>query len=124
MDLQDKRIESAIALVHQRFSTNTFPSWELAQPFRYLCHNGEIYTLRSNINWMAARRHNMSSKLLGKDLDKLWPLIPEGNSDSASFDNALELLISGGYSLAHAMMLMIPEAWNDNPLMDSKRKAF
>ncbi|MFP6735878.1 MAG: glutamate synthase large subunit [Rhodospirillales bacterium] len=124
LDLKDERTESALALVHQRFSTNTFPSWELAQPFRYLCHNGEINTLRGNINWMAARRHGMKSALLGDDLEKLWPLIADGISDSATFDNALELLIAGGYSLAHAMMLMIPEAWNDNPLMDAERKAF
>jgi len=123
-DLLDERVESALALVHQRFSTNTFPSWELAQPFRYLCHNGEINTLRGNINWMAARRHSMQSDHLGEDLDKLWPLIADGLSDSASFDNALELLVAGGYSLAHAMMLMIPEAWNDNPLMDDERRAF
>ncbi|MEX2449755.1 MAG: glutamate synthase large subunit [Rhodospirillales bacterium] len=123
-DLQDERVESALALVHQRFSTNTFPSWELAQPFRYLCHNGEINTLRGNINWMAARRFAMKSKLLGDDLDKLWPLIGDGNSDSATFDNALELLVAGGYSLAHAIMLMIPEAWSENPLMDDKRRAF
>ena len=123
-DLNDERVESALALVHQRFSTNTFPSWELAQPFRYLCHNGEINTLRGNINWMAARRHSMSSSHLGDDLEKLWPLIVDGISDSATFDNALELLVAGGYSLAHAMMLMIPEAWNDNPLMDDERKAF
>jgi len=123
-DLQDERFESALALVHQRFSTNTFPSWELAQPFRYLCHNGEINTLRGNINWMAARRHNMSSKILGDDLKKLWPLIGDGNSDSATFDNALELLVAGGYSLSHAMMLMVPEAWNDNPLMDEGRRSF
>ena len=123
-DLKDERFESALALVHQRFSTNTFPSWELAQPFRYLCHNGEINTLGGNINWMAARRHNMSSTHLGDDLDKLWPLIGDGISDSASFDNALELLVAGGYTLSHAMMLMIPEAWNDNPLMDDGRRAF
>ncbi len=123
-DLQDERVESAIALVHQRFSTNTFPSWELAQPFRYLCHNGEINTLRGNINWMAARKQNLASKILGKDLEKIWPLISDGVSDSASFDNALELLIAGGYSLAHAIMLMIPEAWNENPLMDNSRKSF
>ena len=124
IELQDSRLESAIALVHQRFSTNTFPSWELAQPFRYLCHNGEINTLRGNINWMAARRHNMSSKKLGQDLEKLFPLIGDGNSDSATFDNALELLVASGYPLAHAVMLMIPEAWNDNPLMDQERRAF
>ena len=123
-DLLDPRTESALALVHQRFSTNTFPSWELAQPFRYLCHNGEINTLRGNINWMLARRHNMKSEVLGDDLDKLWPLIGDGQSDSATFDNALELLVAGGYSLAHAMMLMIPEAWDNNPLMNKKRKSF
>ena len=123
-DLKDPRFESALALVHQRFSTNTFPSWELAQPFRYLCHNGEINTLRGNINWMLARRHNMKSEILGDDLEKLWPLIGDGNSDSATFDNSLELLVAGGYSLAHAMMLMIPEAWDNNPLMSKKRKAF
>jgi len=123
-DLKDERFESALALVHQRFSTNTFPSWELAQPFRYLCHNGEINTLRGNINWMLARRHNMKSEILGDDLEKLWPLIGDGNSDSATFDNSLELLVAGGYSLAHAMMLMIPEAWDNNPLMSKQRKAF
>jgi glutamate synthase (NADPH) large chain len=124
LDLQNETLDSALALVHQRFSTNTFPSWELAQPFRYLCHNGEINTVRGNINWMAARRSSMKSEILGDDLDKLWPLLIEGRSDSATFDNALELLVSGGYSLAHAMMLMIPEAWSNNPLMDDKRRAF
>ena len=123
-DLADERIESALALVHQRFSTNTFPSWRLAQPFRYLCHNGEINTVRGNINWMAARRHTMASDVLGEDLDKLWPLIGDGASDSATFDNALELLVAGGYSLAHATMMMIPEAWSNNPLMDPTRRAF
>ncbi len=123
-ELHDERIVSAMALVHQRFSTNTFPSWDLAQPFRMIAHNGEINTLRGNINWMAARRHAMKSDLLGEDLDKLWPLIAEGQSDSACFDNALELLVAGGYSLAHAMMLLIPEAWAGNPLMDEGRRAF
>jgi glutamate synthase (NADPH/NADH) large chain len=123
-DLNDERMVTALALVHQRFSTNTFPTWDLAQPFRMICHNGEINTLRGNINWMAARRHSMSSELLGDDLNKLWPLIAEGQSDSASFDNALELLVAGGMSLGHAMMLLIPEAWNNNPLMDEKRRAF
>jgi len=123
-ELRDPRMESALALVHQRFSTNTFPSWALAQPFRYMCHNGEINTLRGNINWMLARRHNMASPLLGADLDKLWPLIGDGASDSATFDNALELLLAGGYSLPHAMMLMVPEAWADNPLMEPQRRAF
>jgi glutamate synthase (NADPH/NADH) large chain len=123
-DLQDPRMTSALALVHQRFSTNTFPSWKLAHPFRYLCHNGEINTLRGNINWMLARRQSMKSDLLGDDLEKLWPLIGDGASDSATFDNALELLVAGGYSLPHAMMMMIPEAWDDNPLMDAGRRAF
>ncbi len=123
-DLRDERLQSALALVHQRFSTNTFPSWALAHPFRYLCHNGEINTLRGNINWMLARRHNMKSSLLGADLDKLWPLIGDGASDSATFDNALELLLAAGYSLPHAMMLMVPEAWADNPLMEPQRRAF
>ncbi|MEN8239250.1 MAG: glutamate synthase central domain-containing protein, partial [Actinomycetota bacterium] len=123
-DLADERVESALALIHQRFSTNTSPSWRLAQPFRYLCHNGEINTVQGNINWMMARRQNMSSEILGDDLEKLWPLIGDGASDSATFDNSLELLLAGGYSLGHAMMLMIPEAWADNPLMDSGRKAF
>ncbi|MBK1733968.1 glutamate synthase large subunit [Halorhodospira abdelmalekii] len=123
-DLHDERFVSALALVHQRFSTNTFPTWDLAQPFRMICHNGEINTLRGNVNWMAARRHTMRSKVLGDDLDTIWPLIPEGQSDSACFDNALELLVMGGYSLAHAMMILIPEAWSGNTLMDEKRRAF
>jgi glutamate synthase (NADPH/NADH) large chain len=123
-DLHDERLTSALALVHQRFSTNTFPSWDLAQPFRMIAHNGEINTLRGNINWMNARRHSMASKLFGDDLQKLWPLIAEGQSDSACFDNALELLVTGGYSLSHAMMMLIPEAWTGNPLMDAERRAF
>src|SRR6185312_11071729 len=123
-DVGDKRLESALALVHARFSTNTFPSWELAHPFRYLAHNGEINTLRGNINWMMARRHSMKSKLLGEDLEKLWPLIGDGNSDSATLDNCLELLIAGGYSMPHALMLLIPEAWAGNELMDPARRAF
>ena len=123
-DLRDERVVSALALVHQRFSTNTFPSWDLAHPFRMIAHNGEINTLRGNVNWMRARRHSMASELFGADLEKVWPLIPEGQSDSACFDNALELLVAGGYSMAHAMMMLIPEAWAGNPLMDKNRKAF
>jgi len=123
-DLDDERMVSALALVHQRFSTNTFPTWDLAQPFRMIAHNGEINTLRGNVNWMAARRHSMASAIFGEDLDKIWPLIPEGQSDSACFDNALELLTLGGYSLSHAMMMLIPEAWSGNPLMDDERRAF
>ncbi|MDO8925978.1 MAG: glutamate synthase-related protein [Sideroxyarcus sp.] len=124
LDLQDKELVSAFSLVHQRFSTNTFPTWDLAHPFRMIAHNGEINTLRGNVNWMAARHAAMSSKFLGKDLEKLWPLIVEGQSDSACFDNALELLVAGGYSLPHAMMMLIPEAWAGNPLMDEERRAF
>jgi len=123
-DLRDERMVSALALVHQRFSTNTFPTWDLAHPFRMIAHNGEINTVRGNVNWMAARKHSMASEILGEDLEKVWPLIPEGQSDSACFDNALELLVQGGYSLAHAMMMLIPEAWSGNPLMDEKRRAF
>jgi glutamate synthase (NADPH/NADH) large chain len=123
-DLQDEDLVSALALVHQRFSTNTFPTWDLAHPFRMIAHNGEINTIRGNINWMAARRQSMKSEFLGEDLNKIWPLIAEGQSDSACFDNALELLVAGGYSLVHAMMLLIPEAWAGNPLMDEKRRAF
>ncbi|HYQ94355.1 MAG TPA: glutamate synthase-related protein [Burkholderiales bacterium] len=123
-DLQDARVESALALVHQRFSTNTFPSWDLAHPFRMICHNGEINTLRGNVNWIRARQGAISSPVLGRDLEKIWPLIYDGQSDSASFDNALELLVMGGYSVAHSMMMMIPEAWENHTLMDPTRRAF
>ena len=124
LDFQNPKFKTAIALFHQRFSTNTFPSWRLAQPFRYLCHNGEINTVKGNSNWMNARRYSMKSDLLKDDLDKLWPIIEKSPSDSATFDNALELLVMAGYSLPHAMMLMIPEAWKDNELMDPKRRSF
>ncbi len=123
-DLQDESMVSALALVHQRFSTNTFPAWELAHPFRMIAHNGEINTMQGNVNWMAARHAAMRSALIGEDLDKIWPLIVDGQSDSAAFDNALELLVAGGYSLPHAMMLLIPEAWSGNALMDDERRAF
>ncbi len=123
-DLNDPRFESAFALVHQRFSTNTFPSWRLAHPYRMICHNGEINTVRGNTNWMAARRQSMKSELFGEDMPKVWPLIGPRQSDTACFDNALELMVRGGYSLLHAMMLMIPEAWGKNKLMDDKRRAF
>ena len=123
-DLRDPLCVSALGLVHQRFSTNTFPSWKLAHPYRFIAHNGEINTVRGNVNWMNARRRTMDSELLGPDLDKMWPLIPHGQSDTASLDNALELLLAGGYSLAHAVMMLIPEAWAGNPLMDAKRRAF
>jgi glutamate synthase (NADPH/NADH) large chain len=123
-DLNDKDFESALALVHQRFSTNTFPTWSLAHPYRMVAHNGEINTLRGNVNWMAARQASVSSPLFGSDITKLWPISYEGQSDTACFDNALEFLTQGGYSLSHAMMMLIPEAWAGNPLMDESRRAF
>ncbi|HUO89803.1 MAG TPA: glutamate synthase large subunit [Rhizomicrobium sp.] len=124
LDLKNPLTKSAIALVHQRFSTNTFPSWKLAHPYRFIAHNGEINTVRGNVNWMNARRRTMESDLLGPDLDKMWPLIPHGQSDTASLDNALELLIAGGYPIAHAVMMLIPEAWAGNRQMDPHRRAF
>ncbi len=124
LDLQNDKCVSALALVHQRFSTNTFPSWHLAHPFRMIAHNGEINTLRGNVNWFKAREQAISSPILGDDLKKVWPLHYPGQSDSASFDNALELLVMGGYPLAQAMMLMIPEAWEKHTLMDENRRAF
>ena len=124
LDLQDKRTTSALALVHQRFSTNTFPTWDLAHPFRYIAHNGEINTVRGNVNWFKAREQAISSPILGEDLKKVWPLHYPGQSDSASFDNALELLVMGGYSMAQAVMLMIPEAWEKHTTMDENRRAF
>jgi glutamate synthase (NADPH) large chain len=123
-DLANPLTESALAMVHQRFSTNTFPSWRLAHPYRFIAHNGEINTKRGNVNWMNARRRTLESPLLGPDLDKMWPLIPHGQSDTADLDNALELLLAGGYPLAHAMMMLIPEAWAGNPLMEPGRRAF
>ena len=124
LDLMDERVVSAIALVHQRFSTNTFPTWDLAHPFRMIAHNGEINTNRGNENWMAARQASMESELLGDDLEKIWPVISQGQSDTASLDNALELMVAGGYSLTKAMTTLIPEAWYGNDLMDDKRKAY
>ncbi|HQZ13942.1 MAG TPA: glutamate synthase central domain-containing protein, partial [Devosia sp.] len=123
-DLHDPDFESALALVHQRFSTNTFPSWRLAHPYRFVCHNGEINTVRGNVNWMAARQASVSSPLFGGDIQKLWPISYPGQSDTACFDNALEFLLRGGYSLPHAAMMLIPEAWAGNPLMDEDRRAF
>ena len=123
-DLHDPDFESALALIHQRFSTNTFPAWSLAHPYRYIAHNGEINTLRGNLNWMAARQASARSPLFGEDIEKLWPISYEGQSDTACFDNALEFLVQGGYSLAHAVMMMIPEAWAGNQLMDAERRAF
>ena len=123
-DLVDPRAVSALALVHQRFSTNTFPKWNLAHPFRMIAHNGEINTVRGNYNWMRAREKGVSSPLLGDDLQKIWPLIYPNQSDSAAFDNALELLVMSGYSMAHAVMMMIPEAWESHTLMGEQRRAF
>lgn len=123
-DLTDPRFESALALVHQRFSTNTFPTWQLAHPYRMVAHNGEINTLRGNVNWMAARQASVDSEAYGIEIGKLWPISYEGQSDTACFDNALEFLVRGGYSLAHAVMMLVPEAWAGNPLMDEERRAF
>ncbi|WP_428031001.1 glutamate synthase large subunit [Ancylobacter sp.] len=123
-DLHDEDFESAVALVHQRFSTNTFPAWSLAHPYRMVAHNGEINTLRGNVNWMAARQASVDSELFGNDISKLWPISYEGQSDTACFDNALEFLIQGGYELPHAAMMLVPEAWAGNPLMNEERRAF
>jgi len=124
LDLQDERVTSALALVHQRFSTNTFPEWPLAHPYRMVAHNGEINTVKGNFNWMRAREGVMKSPVLGDDLKKLYPISFEGQSDTATFDNALELLTMSGYPLAHAAMMMIPEAWEQHELMDARRRAF
>jgi glutamate synthase (NADPH/NADH) large chain len=124
LDLQDPRTVSALALVHQRFSTNTFPEWPLAHPYRMVAHNGEINTVKGNFNWMRAREGVMKSPVLGDDLKKLYPISFEGQSDTATFDNALELLTMAGYPLAHAAMMMIPEAWENHELMDTRRRAF
>jgi len=123
-DLADPRTVSAIALVHQRFSTNTFPEWPLAHPYRMVAHNGEINTVKGNFNWMRAREGVMKSPVLGDDLKKLYPISFEHQSDTATFDNAIELLTMSGYPLAHAAMMMIPEAWEQHELMDERRRAF
>jgi glutamate synthase (ferredoxin) len=123
-DLADPRISSALAVVHQRFSTNTFPSWSLAHPFRYISHNGEINTLRGNINWMKAREALFESELFGDDIKDVLPVIVEGGSDSAIFDNAVEMLVMTGRSLPHAMMMLIPEAWDGHETMSDEKKAF
>ncbi|MEY4906839.1 MAG: hypothetical protein RL260_557, partial [Pseudomonadota bacterium] len=124
LDLRDVRCTSALALVHQRFSTNTFPEWPLAHPYRMVAHNGEINTVKGNFNWMRARQGVMKSPVLGDDLAKLYPISFFGQSDTATFDNALELLTMSGYSLAHAAMMMIPEAWEQHATMDERRRAF
>ena len=123
-DLHHPDMESAMALVHSRFSTNTFPSWPRAQPFRYMCHNGEINTMRGNVNWMTARQKLLGSGVLGDDLEKLLPIIRSDGSDSAMFDNCLEFLVLSGRSLPHAIMMMIPEPWEKHRHMDDAKKAF
>ncbi len=124
-DLRDKEVESALALVHSRFSTNTFPSWDLAHPFRYIAHNGEINTLRGNINWMHAREALFASDhYTAEEMKRLLPIVREGQSDSATFDNALEILVMAGRSLPHAMMMLIPEAWSGHATMAQYKKDF
>jgi glutamate synthase (ferredoxin) len=123
-DLVDPDVESALALVHSRFSTNTFPSWPLAHPYRYAAHNGEINTLRGNLNWMRARESLCRSELFGDDLQKLFPVAREGQSDTATFDNVLEFLVMTGRSLPHAVLMMIPEPWSKHETMSADRKAF
>jgi glutamate synthase domain-containing protein 2/glutamate synthase domain-containing protein 1/glutamate synthase domain-containing protein 3 len=123
-DLQDERTKSALALVHSRFSTNTFPSWELAHPYRVICHNGEINTVKGNVNWMRARESELQSELFGEDLGKILPVVRKGNSDSATFDNVLELLMLAGRTPAHAVMMMIPEAYRDRDDLPEELKGF
>ncbi|MES2979382.1 MAG: glutamate synthase-related protein [Pseudomonadota bacterium] len=124
LDLQDERCVSALGLVHQRFSTNTFPEWPLAHPYRYVAHNGEINTVKGNYNWMKAREGVMSSPVLGADLQKLYPISFSDQSDTATFDNCLELLTMAGYPISQAVMMMIPEPWEQHTTMDERRKAF
>ncbi|MGH9172810.1 MAG: glutamate synthase central domain-containing protein, partial [Vicinamibacterales bacterium] len=123
-DLSDPAVESALALVHQRFSTNTFPSWPLAHPYRFVAHNGEINTLRGNINWMRAREGLLESSVFGDDLRSVLPVIRPGGSDTATFDNVLEFLVMAGRTLPHAVLMMIPEPWAGNPGMDPAVRAF
>jgi glutamate synthase domain-containing protein 2/glutamate synthase domain-containing protein 1/glutamate synthase domain-containing protein 3 len=124
LDLADERLASPLALVHSRYSTNTFPSWELAHPYRLICHNGEINTLRGNANWMRARESQLASELFGDDLKKILPVIREGGSDTATFDNVLELLVLGGRSLPHALMMMVPEAYESRDDLDEELRGF
>ncbi|MFZ9440412.1 MAG: glutamate synthase central domain-containing protein, partial [Hylemonella sp.] len=124
LDLKDSRCISALGLVHQRFSTNTFPEWPLAHPYRYVAHNGEINTVKGNYNWMKAREGVMSSPVLGADLQKLYPISFADQSDTATFDNCLELLTMAGYPISQAVMMMIPEPWEQHATMDERRKAF
>jgi len=123
-ELRDPEVVSALCLVHQRFSTNTFPTWQLAHPYRYIAHNGEINTLRGNVNWMRARQSVLASPLFGADMKKLFPIVQPGGSDSAAFDNALELLVMSGRGIPHAMAMLIPEAWSHNEHMNPQKRAF
>ena len=123
-DLADPSVESAIALVHSRFSTNTFPTWPRSHPYRFICHNGEINALRGNVNWMRVREGGVHSHLFGDDPEALFPIIGENQSDSACLDNALEFLVMGGRSLPHAMMMLVPEAWTNHPDMEPEVHAF
>jgi glutamate synthase (NADPH) large chain len=123
-DLRDPRVASRLALVHSRFSTNTFPSWELAHPYRMIAHNGEVNTLRGNVNWMRARESQLASELFGEDLEKVVPVVRDGGSDSAIFDNVLELLVLGGRSIPHAVMMMVPEAYKTRKDLDPEVKGF
>ena len=124
-DLSDPELISALAVVHQRYSTNTFPSWELAQPFRYLAHNGEINTLRGNLNLIRSREPSLKSDLFGHDIKKIFPAIDETGSDSSCLDNALELLVNGDRSLSHSMLMLVPEAWgNKYPIGPDERGFF
>src|SRR5205823_9378792 len=123
-ELRDERMKTALALVHSRFSTNTFPSWELAHPYRMIAHNGEINTLRGNVNWMRARESQLASELFGDDLAKVLPVVRPGGSDTANFDNVLELLVLAGRSIPHAMMMMIPEAYQGRDDLSDELKGF
>ena len=124
LELSNSEVRSGLCLVHQRFSTNTFPTWHLAHPYRYICHNGEINTLRGNVNWMHARTSVLASPLFGDDIKKLEPIIAPGGSDSANLDNAVELLLLAGRSLPHVMEMLIPQAWLNDPTMPDDVKAF
>ncbi len=123
-DLSDPDFESALAIIHSRFSTNTFPSWRLAHPYRYLAHNGEINALRGNRNWMRARYASLQSEVFGDELQKMFPILTESGSDSATLDNAMQFLCVNGRTLAHSVLMVIPEAWQHNELMDENLKAF
>lgn len=123
-ELNDPDLMSAVCMVHQRFSTNTFPTWQLAHPFRYICHNGEINTVQGNVNWMKARETVLSSPLFGDSLKKIFPICVPGGSDSAKADNAVEMLYLGGRELPHVMAMLIPEAWDSDAAMPPEKRAF